>query len=84
MWCLMTFTQIFLRRLGLSHLNDFEKILEKNLHEDKNFFSEENNFTEKLQPIGQVALCYIVAQSDSDLYVVDQHAAHERILFDKC
>ena len=37
----------------------------------------------KLQPIGQVSLCYIVAQSDSDLYIIDQHAAHERILFDR-
>ena len=37
----------------------------------------------KLQPIGQVALCYIIAQCDSDLYIVDQHAAHERILFDR-
>lgn len=38
---------------------------------------------EKFYPIGQVALCYIVAQSDFDLYLIDQHAAHERILFDK-
>ena len=37
----------------------------------------------KLQPIGQVNLCYIIAQSDSDLYIIDQHAAHERILFDR-
>ena len=37
----------------------------------------------KFFPIGQVNLCYIVAQSDSDLYIIDQHAAHERILFDK-
>ena len=36
-----------------------------------------------LEPIGQVARCYIVAQSGNDLYIVDQHAAHERILFDK-
>lgn len=46
-----------------------EKILEKNL--------------EKLQPIGQIDLCYIVAKNNSDLYIVDQHAAHERILFDR-
>ncbi|MBQ7198304.1 MAG: flagellar biosynthesis protein FlhB [Selenomonadaceae bacterium] len=46
----MTCTQIFLRQFGSSHLSDFEKILEKNLHEDKNFFSEENNFTEKISP----------------------------------
>ncbi len=35
------------------------------------------------EPIGQVALCYILARSGNDLYIVDQHAAHERILFDK-
>ncbi|MBR2216347.1 MAG: DNA mismatch repair endonuclease MutL [Selenomonadaceae bacterium] len=38
---------------------------------------------EKLRPLGQVALCYIIAQDGSSLYIVDQHAAHERILFDK-
>lgn len=38
---------------------------------------------EIFRPIGQVSLCYIIAQSDSELYVIDQHAAHERILFDK-
>ncbi len=37
----------------------------------------------ELEPIGQVAKCYIVAQGGNDLYVVDQHAAHERILFDR-
>ena len=37
----------------------------------------------ELEPIGQVAHCYIVAQGGEDLYVVDQHAAHERILFDR-
>ena len=37
----------------------------------------------ELEPIGQVARCYIVAQSGDDLYLIDQHAAHERILFDK-
>ena len=36
-----------------------------------------------LEPIGQVARCYLVAQSGNDLYLIDQHAAHERILFDK-
>ena len=37
----------------------------------------------ELEPIGQVARCYIVAQGGNDLYIVDQHAAHERILFDR-
>lgn len=34
-------------------------------------------------PIGQVDLTYIIAQDLKGLYIVDQHAAHERILFDK-
>ena len=36
-----------------------------------------------LLPIGQVDLTYILAQSAQSLYIVDQHAAHERILFDR-
>jgi len=43
----------------------------------------EKKSTLELEPIGQVARCYIVAQGGTDLYIVDQHVAHERILFDK-
>ena len=38
---------------------------------------------ERLLPIGQVDLTYIIAQSAHSLYIIDQHAAHERILFDR-
>lgn len=34
-------------------------------------------------PIGQVDKTFIVAQSEDTLYLIDQHAAHERVLFDK-
>lgn len=34
-------------------------------------------------PIGQVDKCYIIAQDLKGLYILDQHAAHERILFDR-
>ena len=37
---------------------------------------------ERMLPIGQVDLTYIIAQSAATLYIIDQHAAHERILFD--
>ena len=37
----------------------------------------------QLSPIGQVDRCYIIASNEHDLFIVDQHAAHERILFDK-
>jgi DNA mismatch repair protein mutL len=38
---------------------------------------------DRLLPIGQVDLTYIIAQSAHSLYIIDQHAAHERILFDR-
>ena len=36
-----------------------------------------------LQVIGQIKLTYIIAEGQDGLYLVDQHAAHERILFDQ-
>ncbi len=36
-----------------------------------------------LQCVGQVNQTYIVAQSDEALYLIDQHAAHERVVFEK-
>ena len=36
-----------------------------------------------LRVVGQVRLTYIVAESPDGMYLVDQHAAHERILFDR-
>lgn len=36
-----------------------------------------------LVPIGQVDNTYIIAQDADGLYIIDQHAAHERILFDR-
>ncbi|HWR43072.1 DNA mismatch repair endonuclease MutL [Sporomusa sp.] len=37
----------------------------------------------QLYPLGQIESCYIVAQGPDGLYIVDQHAAHERILYDR-
>ena len=77
------------------NINDDEKLIGKEISttsvNDSTQFELEN-FTapkdltaqlENFRPIGQVSLCYIIAQSDSELYIIDQHAAHERILFDK-
>ncbi len=36
-----------------------------------------------LRVVGQVLNCYIVAEGPDGLYVIDQHAAHERIRYDK-
>lgn len=46
-------------------------------------FTDTNNETESIWPIGQVDKTFIIAQSEDTLYLIDQHAAHERILYDK-
>ncbi len=37
----------------------------------------------RLRYIGQIFSSYLLCQSDSGLVVIDQHAAHERLLFEK-
>ena len=36
-----------------------------------------------LRAVGQVRLTYIVAEGPEGMYLIDQHAAHERVLFDR-
>lgn len=36
-----------------------------------------------LRVLGQVASTYIIAEGPDGLYLIDQHAAHERVLFEK-
>lgn len=46
-------------------------------------FSGADNEKATIWPIGQVDKTFIIAQSENTLYLIDQHAAHERILYDK-
>lgn len=36
-----------------------------------------------LRVLGQVSNCYIIAEGPEGVYLIDQHAAHERVLFEK-
>lgn len=44
---------------------------------------DSNENSVQLWPIGQVDRTFIIAQSAKSLFLIDQHAAHERILYDK-
>lgn len=46
-------------------------------------FTDTDNVMATIWPIGQVDKTFIIAQSEDTLYLIDQHAAHERILYDK-
>ncbi len=43
----------------------------------------ENLSTAKIRPIAQLHNSYIIAVDDEGMLLIDQHVAHERILFDK-
>lgn len=46
-------------------------------------FTDTDSGLATIWPIGQVDKTFIIAQSETALYLIDQHAAHERILYDK-
>lgn len=42
-----------------------------------------NSGVDMIWPLGQIDRVFIVAQSETALYLIDQHAAHERVMYDK-
>ncbi len=36
-----------------------------------------------LRPVGQVGATYVIAEAPDGMYMIDQHAAHERVLFER-
>jgi len=46
-------------------------------------FSDADGALPALRTVGQLSSSYILAEGEEGLYLIDQHAAHERILFER-
>lgn len=68
---------------GEKKADDNLQIRERNM----TLFSEENveknEFVPGYRIIGSVFSTYILIQQDDDFYIIDQHAAHERVMYEK-
>ncbi len=60
-------------------IKDF--IEKENLQES--FEITQKGRTSGLRPIAQIANSYILAEDDNGLVIIDQHAAHERVMYEK-
>ena len=84
---------------GLLQFDNAVKPQDKYFHKlnlsDKETVNKSNNLSEQyiekmvdmgmpvLRSIGQVSNAYLIAEGPDGLHVIDQHAAHERILYEK-
>ena len=56
---------------------------ERRLREEPNHVQTEIKLDKDLKFIAQILNTFLIFEDGTDIYFVDQHAAHERILFDK-
>ncbi|MBR3863570.1 MAG: DNA mismatch repair endonuclease MutL [Clostridia bacterium] len=60
-----------------------EKLEREKLLKDLVLKQEEIEVEPNMQYIGQVFSTYLIFERGSDIYLIDQHAAHERLLYDE-
>ncbi|WP_461204398.1 DNA mismatch repair endonuclease MutL [Clostridium sp. DL1XJH146] len=68
---------------SFSNINNNVYVKETNTLKHKNELVDKIAKFPKLNVIGQFNNTYIICEAEKELYLIDQHAAHEKILFEK-
>lgn len=64
-------------------LQDMNKTKIMNKDEKKENIRDKSELFDELNIIGQLFYTYIICEKGEDMFLIDQHAAHERILYEK-
>ncbi|MBQ7642585.1 MAG: DNA mismatch repair endonuclease MutL, partial [Clostridia bacterium] len=64
------------------YIEELEKMKRQELL-DKGVKQEEFDIADEFRVVGQILKTYIVIERGEEVFMIDQHAAHERLLFDK-
>ncbi|MFR6258073.1 MAG: DNA mismatch repair endonuclease MutL [Anaerovoracaceae bacterium] len=75
-------SQVDIKNILTTMRNEINEDTESNVLRPKPAKTEEFDFTQ-LNYIGSVFDTYIIASDKDDFYLIDQHAAHERIFYEK-
>ncbi|SHF04219.1 DNA mismatch repair protein MutL [Caldanaerobius fijiensis DSM 17918] len=75
------YEQVKLKETDIRDINELEN--EINIAVDEVINEGMIFYDDDIKYLGQVLSTYLLCEKDNELYIIDQHAAHERILYEK-